>query len=304
MSKTEAREHFGAAPLYWHTSKHCWDATSKRSRKSARAAKTVNSRGPRPGDQQIEREPSGPVQSGPAPQTLQSIDQPKDTGQPNSREVAAEAPVAEPVRMVRSDDVQSTVANSVAVPQFFAHAWIFVAAACVVALWLILQSAEVFAPARLPSVMYQRWLFLTGVGRRLGRRIQRRRISGSESPPASAHQADPDEPTHVSTPAAPIPTPVPKAALAPVTKRRHADGRAIVPISELEVAIVEAVKNAAPGCEAFVGVIVQRKQPASPLEANWELCGKKFGEADRVKADEALSCVVKRMEKEFCLAEH
>jgi hypothetical protein len=30
MSKTEARQHFGAVYLYWHGPEHCWDATPTR----------------------------------------------------------------------------------------------------------------------------------------------------------------------------------------------------------------------------------------------------------------------------------
>ena len=30
MSKTEARQHFGSAHIYWHGADHCWDATPTR----------------------------------------------------------------------------------------------------------------------------------------------------------------------------------------------------------------------------------------------------------------------------------
>jgi hypothetical protein len=30
MSKTEARQHFGAVHIYWHGKEHCWDATPTR----------------------------------------------------------------------------------------------------------------------------------------------------------------------------------------------------------------------------------------------------------------------------------
>jgi hypothetical protein len=32
MSKTEARQHFGSAHIYWHGQDHCWDATPARHR--------------------------------------------------------------------------------------------------------------------------------------------------------------------------------------------------------------------------------------------------------------------------------
>jgi hypothetical protein len=30
MSKTEARQHFGSAHIYWHGQDHCWDTTPTR----------------------------------------------------------------------------------------------------------------------------------------------------------------------------------------------------------------------------------------------------------------------------------
>src|SRR5271169_789474 len=30
MNKTEARQHFGSAHIYWHGPDHCWDATASR----------------------------------------------------------------------------------------------------------------------------------------------------------------------------------------------------------------------------------------------------------------------------------
>ena len=71
---------------------------------------------------------------------------------------------------------------------------------------------------------------------------------------------------------------------------------------ELELMIREAVK-AAPGCENFVGVVVQRTTPKSRLDANWEILGIRFGGMDRKIAREALTPIVERMQREFRLTE-
>lgn len=292
MSKAEAREHFGAAPLYWHTSKHCWDATSKRTRKVVRAPRSINPPIPRATDQQTQRESPHPVQSEPASQTEPEIDA------PDSHNAIAEVSASEPIQAVSSGDARP-FADPAAAPQSPALASIFIVTACLAALWLIFQSADVITPARLPKLMYRPVLFLREFGEGFGRWIQPRRISDALGQFRTTRQAAAQMPTHASPSAAPVAKP----ALAPLAKRRNADGRAIIRISELEMAIGEAVKNAAPSCEAFVGVVIQRKQPESPLGANWELCGKKFGQADRTMANEALARVVKRMEKEFSVTE-
>src|SRR6516164_10398499 len=91
----------------------------------------------------------------------------------------------------------------------------------------------------------------------------------------------------------------PPLALAPAPSKRwwSRDGRVSKTTEELELTITEAVK-AAPGCEAFVGVIVQRTTPRSRLGATWELRGIKFGRADRKVAREALTPIVERMQRE------
>ena len=91
----------------------------------------------------------------------------------------------------------------------------------------------------------------------------------------------------------------PTAAAAP--KRWWSrDGRVSKTTEELELTITEAVRTA-PGCEAFVGVIVQRITPRSRLGATWELRGIKFGRTDREVAREALTPIVERMQREFRL---
>ena len=78
------------------------------------------------------------------------------------------------------------------------------------------------------------------------------------------------------------------------------DRRVSKTAEELESTITEAVK-AAPGCEAFVGVIIQRITPKARLDVNWELRGTRFGQADRKIAREALTPIVEQMQREFRL---
>ena len=93
----------------------------------------------------------------------------------------------------------------------------------------------------------------------------------------------------------------PTAAAAP--KRWWSrDGRVSKTTEELELTITEAVRTA-PGCEAFVGVIVQRTTPKSRLDANWELRGIRFGGMDRQIARQVLTPIVQRMQREFRLPE-
>jgi hypothetical protein len=84
--------------------------------------------------------------------------------------------------------------------------------------------------------------------------------------------------------------------------RHSKDGRISKTVEELELTITEAVR-AAPDCEAFVGVVIQRKAPRSRLDANWELRGTKFGRTDRKIAKEVLTPIVERMQRKFRLLE-
>ena len=81
------------------------------------------------------------------------------------------------------------------------------------------------------------------------------------------------------------------------------DHRVSMTTPELELAISEAAKSAAPGCEDFVGVIVRHKPPKSHLDPNWAVHGVRFGKADRKMVNEALTAVVERMQREFLLSE-
>ena len=87
----------------------------------------------------------------------------------------------------------------------------------------------------------------------------------------------------------------------PKKKWWRRDHRVPVAIPELELAISEAVRKAAPGCEDLVGVIVRHTPPKSNLDPNWAVHGVRFGKADRKMVNEALTGVVERMKKEFLL---
>src|SRR6516162_10165363 len=104
------------------------------------------------------------------------------------------------------------------------------------------------------------------------------------------------------TRAAAPPTIVQAPATPPPRKWWSKDTRVSKTAEELELTITETVM-AAPGCEAFVGVIIQRTTAKSPQDANWELRGIKFGRTDRKIAREALTPIVERMQREFRLPE-
>jgi hypothetical protein len=93
------------------------------------------------------------------------------------------------------------------------------------------------------------------------------------------------------------------AALPPKKNWWRKERRVSITISELELAISEEIKNAAPGCEDFVGVIVRHETPKSHLDPNWVILGVKFGKADRKMANEALATVVERMQRIFLLSD-
>jgi hypothetical protein len=81
------------------------------------------------------------------------------------------------------------------------------------------------------------------------------------------------------------------------------DDRSSVSLERLQSAITEAVKKSDPGCECFVGVIVQRETPTARFGANWAIRGVRFGKANRDKSTQALATITERMQREFRLAE-
>ena len=88
----------------------------------------------------------------------------------------------------------------------------------------------------------------------------------------------------------------------PKKKWWYDDDRVPIAAAKLELAITRAVKQA-PGCEAFVGVIVQQTTPRSRFDANWALQGVKFGKAGRETVNEALATIVERMQRIFRLSD-
>ena len=86
----------------------------------------------------------------------------------------------------------------------------------------------------------------------------------------------------------------------PVVSIKPADDRRLIASETLQSAITKAVQKAEPG---FVDAIVQRITPKSRFDTNWALKGVKFGRADREKANQAVTSVVERMQREFRLSD-
>jgi hypothetical protein len=107
-----------------------------------------------------------------------------------------------------------------------------------------------------------------------------------------------------SNPTKPVPPAEPKqnqnAASISISR---SDDRDLISLATLETAIADTVRRSAPGCEAFVGVIVQRTKPKSHFGANWALRGIRFGKTDRDKANVAITTIVERMQREFWLSD-
>jgi hypothetical protein len=107
-----------------------------------------------------------------------------------------------------------------------------------------------------------------------------------------------------SNPTKPVPSVEPKqnqnAASISISR---SDDRDPISLATLETAIGGTVRRSGPGCEAFVGVIVQRTTPKSHFGANWALRGIRFGKADRDEASVAITTIVERMQREFWLSD-
>jgi hypothetical protein len=87
-------------------------------------------------------------------------------------------------------------------------------------------------------------------------------------------------------------------------RKKPSEKRSSISRERLQSAITEAVKEADPKCQGFVGVIVQREMAKAHLDANWSIKGIRFGNADRDMCGSALTTIVERMQREFSLAEH
>jgi hypothetical protein len=105
-----------------------------------------------------------------------------------------------------------------------------------------------------------------------------------------------------SNPTKPVP-PVEQNQNAASISISRSDDRDLISLATLETAIAGTVRRSAPGCEAFVGVIVQRTTPKSHFGANWALRGIRFGKTDRDKANVAITTIVERMQREFWLSD-
>lgn len=71
----------------------------------------------------------------------------------------------------------------------------------------------------------------------------------------------------------------------------------------LEAAITTAVKQSSPGCEPFVGIVVERVAQTSSDKANWAVKGVKFGKSERAQCNSALSVIIERLKREFEIAD-
>jgi hypothetical protein len=110
--------------------------------------------------------------------------------------------------------------------------------------------------------------------------------------------SSPSQPIRQGEPNAITPTPATPPSPSPPRK----GGRSMIAPANLEAAITEAVRKEVPGCEGFVGVIVQQTTPKSRFDANWALRGVKFGKADREKANAAIASIVERLQREYRLS--
>jgi hypothetical protein len=129
----------------------------------------------------------------------------------------------------------------------------------------------------------------------------------SLSDPGSLREPEsPSDPGSLSEPGSPsepisLESAVVRVAPARLTTRNGS--RSLIASANLESAITEAIRKRAPGCESFVGVIVQPTRPKSRFDANWVVRGVKFGRADREKVNEAIATIVESMQREYSLAD-
>jgi hypothetical protein len=89
---------------------------------------------------------------------------------------------------------------------------------------------------------------------------------------------------------------------AATSKDADRNDRQFVEAGALQDLIAGEVR-AHPGCEAFVGVLLEKVKPKSSLDTNWDLLGVKFGKADRKVVNAALVAIVSRMKGEFRLSD-
>ncbi len=171
-------------------------------------------------------------------------------------------------------------------------AWILILSSWVALLALILHDAtKEDSDGGAISIVARNFKALTSWATRQAQKLRKTPGYGTPQETASAPPVEQAPPVK-QAPAVP-----------PKRKWWHKDHRASLTTSELELAISEAVRTATPGCEDFVGVIVQHARPKSNRDPNWAIRGVKFGKADRKMVDEALSTVLERMQREFLLSD-
>ena len=126
----------------------------------------------------------------------------------------------------------------------------------------------------------------------------------STAPPGDiASLSDPGSLSEPGSPSEPISPGSAVLRIAPARLTTRNGNRSPIASANLESAITEAIRKRAPGCESFVGVIVQPTRPKSRFDANWVVRGVKFGRADREKVNEAIATIVESMQREYSLAD-
>ena len=71
----------------------------------------------------------------------------------------------------------------------------------------------------------------------------------------------------------------------------------------LERSLTVAVRKAAPECEAFVGVIIERVVPETTNGVNWTVKGVRYGGADRNRCEMALGILLREKQQKFELVD-
>lgn len=71
----------------------------------------------------------------------------------------------------------------------------------------------------------------------------------------------------------------------------------------LEQALADAVRSIDPGCQAFVGVIIERVAPKTAGGVNWAIKGVRYGKADRDRCEAALGMCLREKQLEYVLSD-
>lgn len=84
---------------------------------------------------------------------------------------------------------------------------------------------------------------------------------------------------------------------------RSVDDRKLIARKDLQSKIARAVRDSHPGCESFVGIIVESIEPKSRLDANWAVKGVRFGRSDRQESGEVVAKIVEQMQRMYTLSD-